>query len=55
LKYLNKGRCIVKTLKFLIVILAVVIAFPSSAVAYGEGTTQGAVRSGIDSGKICRW
>lgn len=43
-----------KTSKFLIFFLSIMFAFPSMAVAYGEGTTQGAVKSGLDSGKICR-
>ena len=43
-----------RTSKFLILFLLIILAFPSLIVAYGEGTTQGAVKSGIDSGKICR-
>ena len=43
-----------KITKFLIVSLAAVLAFPCLSFAYGEGSSPGAMKSGIDSGKVCR-
>jgi hypothetical protein len=47
-------RCIVKRVQAVSVTLAILLVLPCLVFAYGDGAATGAVKNGLDSGKVCR-